>query len=136
MQRWLFFMALTIVMLGSCQKDAPIGPPDWLYKRWHLTQTRKLESTVWQILDTDAYYTREYRPDGSIIYTRNGMPAQAGCCQPTQMNRQGLVLTYTEWNLCPLAFCATTKLETITQLTDTVLELSNGYSVSYYEAAN
>jgi hypothetical protein len=135
MQRWSFLILLTIVMLGSCQKGAPIGPPDLHYKRWHLKQTRTLDSNVWRTFDTDAYYTREYRPDGSILYARNGVPTQAGCCQPTQVSRQGLVLTYTAWNLCPLAFCATVKLDTITQLTDTLLELNNGYSVSQYSAA-
>ncbi|MBC3787108.1 hypothetical protein [Spirosoma utsteinense] len=131
----MFFILLTTIILGSCQKDGPVGPPDLLYKRWHLTQTRTLDSNVWQSTDTDAYYTVEYQSDGTLVYQRNSVMTQANCCAPTTFNRQRETINYREWKFCSNAYCATTKLVTINQLTETVLELNDGYRISQYEAA-
>ncbi|AUD01180.1 hypothetical protein [Spirosoma pollinicola] len=135
MQRSAFFTLLTTIIFGSCQKDKLIGPSDLLYNRWHLTQTRTLDSHVWQSRDTDAYYTIEYRQDGTVAYQRNGVTTPANCCAPTKFNRQGIVVNYTDWVICPTAFCATTKKTIITQLTDDLLELNDGYTISQYEVA-
>lgn len=136
MKRWPVLALLAIVMLWSCQRDATIGPPDLLYKRWHLTQARALDSNVWQTQVTDAYYTVEYRPDGNIIYARNGVETPTGCCQPSQFSRQGLVITFSGWNACPNALCSLPRVAVaIRQLTDTTLEVNDAYNVIQYEAA-
>ena len=135
--RNLFLLAtILLALIHGCRSDQPIGPPDLLYRQWHLLRTREVTNSDWRYWDTDTFYTVEYRADGILVYQRDGVLTQAGCCRPTKFNRQGDVLNYTDWQLCANAFCATIKRATITQLTETQLELTDGYTVSQYEAAN
>ncbi len=136
MKRHLESLLFIAIVVGACQKDKLIGPSDLLYKRWHLTQTRPHDSNTWQVQSTDAYYTVEYRPDGNLVYQRNGVTTQAGCCAPSKFNRQGVMINYSDWTICPTALCLSIKETIITQLTENLLELDNGYSISQYEIAN
>ena len=136
MKNLLISTVFLLILVVACQKDATVGPPDLLYQRWHLTRTRELTSSNWKSWDTDAYYTTEYSADGSLIYQRNSVVIQGNCCAPTKFSRQGLLINYTDWNICPTAFCATVKQTVISQLTESLLELNDGYVISQYEPAN
>lgn len=123
-----------MLLATSCRSDQTVGPPDLLYRQWHLLRTREVTKSEWREWTSDAIYTVEYRVDGTIIYRHDGVQMQAGCCRPTQFNRQGAVINYTNWQICYNALCATVKRVTIFQLTATQLELDDGYTISQYES--
>ena len=129
-------IGLLLILIGACQRDQAVGPLDDFYQRWHLIRYRPIQDTKWTFHDTDAHYDLEYRPDGAIVYRRNGASGQGNCCAPTGFNREGITINYTDWVLCNNAFCGTVKKATITQLNNQFLELTDGYIVSQYEAVD
>ncbi|WP_026262246.1 hypothetical protein [Spirosoma panaciterrae] len=130
------FIVLLLILIGACQRDQVVGPLDDFYQRWHLIRYRPIQDTKWTFHDTDAYYDLEYRPDGAIVYRRNGASGQGNCCVPTAFTREGITIKYSDWVLCPTALCGTVKKTTITQLSKQSLELTDDYMVSQYEAVN
>ncbi|UFH56662.1 hypothetical protein [Spirosoma sp. KNUC1025] len=129
----LFGVVFLFFLTAACRSDNPVDSVDLLHNRWHLYQTRRIQDVAWTIQDTDAYYDTEYRPDGTVVYRKNGAQIGGSCCAPTRYSRQGLTINYSAWNLCANAFCATLKQVTISQLTETLLEVNDGYMISQYE---
>jgi hypothetical protein len=127
---------ILLIVFTSCKSDQTIGPPDLLYRQWRLLRTREVTKNEWREWGLNAIHTVEYRTDGTMIYRQDGVQMQAGCCKPTKFSRQNIVLNYSDWQLCYNAFCATVKRVTIGQLTDTQLELNDGYTISQYEMIN
>ncbi|SFE62351.1 hypothetical protein SAMN05216167_11679 [Spirosoma endophyticum] len=126
---------LLLVLITACRNDSSIGPSDLLYKRWHLLQTRGVNDTTWVMYDTDAYYTIEYHPEGSLVYQRNGITTSAPCCSGSRFERTGVILKYSEFSSCPNVKCAPNPGATITILKDNLLELQTGDRVSQYTPA-
>jgi hypothetical protein len=123
------------LLVGACRSDDSIGPSDLLYKRWHLLQTRGVNDTTWAMYDTDAYYTIEYRPNGSLIYQRNGVTTSAPCCSGSQFERNGVIIKYSEFSSCPNVKCAPISGATITILKEDLLELQTRDRVNQYTPA-
>ncbi|GAB3642361.1 hypothetical protein [Spirosoma arcticum] len=130
---------LFLIMLASsiaCQKDDNIGPPELLYQRWDVFQTKKIGDNAWISYDTDAQYDTEYRSDGMLLYRRNGVLIPANCCKPTQFSLNKTTISYNDPNHCPFSLCAgipKTK-ETIEQLTGDLLELNDGTYITQYRS--
>ena len=125
-------LLLLVVLSIACQKDQSIGPPELLYQRWVFSQTRRLDDTTWAAPYRVNIDDKEYRLDESITYRRNGVVVTVNCCDPARFTRQGQTISYSDWNLCPTAFCGVVKSEIITQLTNDVLEVRTEYSVTRY----
>lgn len=136
MKRCLASLLLMAVSFGACQTDKPIGPADWLYKRWHVVQTRGVNETTWTVYDTDAYYDTEYRPDGTLIYRRNAILMSAPCCSSSRFERNGVIIQYTDFlSSCPYAKCGANSPATITILSSNLLELQIGSQLTQYTPA-
>ncbi|GAB3999200.1 hypothetical protein GCM10028807_48770 [Spirosoma daeguense] len=119
----------------GCQRDESVMPSSLLHRNWNLFRTREIASNDWRYWDSDAYYTVEYRADGTLVYRRNGVRSDANCCGALTYTFRGSTIQYTSWNFCPNAYCATIKKVTITQLSETLLEFNDGYMVYQYEPA-
>lgn len=135
MKNFLLLLVLTALSI-ACQKDDSIGPPELLYQRWSLFQTKRIGDNAWISYDTDAQYDTEYRSDGVLLYRRNGVLIPANCCIPTQFSRNQTSISYNDPNHCPFSLCAgvpKTKV-TITQLTGDLLELNDGTYITQYRS--
>ena len=130
------WVILIILFIGSCRNDSSIGPSDLLLKRWHLYQTRRVQDNTWVMYDMDAYYDTEYRSNGMLVYRRNGIITEAGCCRGSQFERSGVSIQYNGFIACPLVRCSSTTNATITILKDNLLELQTGDLISQYTPAN
>ena len=85
--------------------------------------------------NVDGIYDTEYRPDGMLLYRRNGVIISAICCKPTQFSRSKTIIGYNDPNYCLLSLCAgVVKTETIQQLTNDLLELNDGAYITQYKA--
>lgn len=131
----LLFVLVGLLVTG-CRTNSDIGPSELLYKRWHLSQTKRVSDNAWIAYDMDAYYDTEYRPDGTLIYRRNGVSTPSGCCAGNRFERNGAVIQYTDFPSCPTVKCAGYTSATITILTDHLLELQTGEQLVQYIPAN
>ena len=135
MKNFLLFL-IVVALFIACHKDGSIGPPELLYQRWDMFQTKKIGDNAWISYDMDAQYDTEYRPDGTLLYRRNGVLIPANCCKPTQFSRSKTTISYNDPNHCPFSLCAgipKTK-ETIEQLTSDLLELNDGTYITQYRS--
>ena len=121
--------------MSSCQNDSSIGPADLLFKRWHLSQVKRVGGNTWIALDMDAYYDTEYQSNGTLIYRRNGVLTSSGCCVGNRFERNDEVIQYTDFLSCPTVKCADNTSAIITILKDNLLELQTGNLLSQYTPA-
>ena len=136
MKNRLISTALLLIVTAACHSDDSIGPSGLLYKRWHVLQTRGVNDTVWAEYDTDAYYDTEYRPDGTLIYRRNGVLTSAPCCSASRFERNGVIIQYRDFlSSCPSVKCGANSPATITALSNNLLELQIGDWLTQYTPA-
>lgn len=128
----LFLIVITLCI--ACQKDENIGPRDLLYQRWHLERAKRVGDSAWFSYDTDGFYDTEYRPDGTLVYRKDGAIIQAGCCSPTQFDRTETIINYKGWRTCPQVRCKLTTNATITRVSDDLLELSDDIYITQYNS--
>ncbi|MBC7571807.1 MAG: hypothetical protein H7319_19065 [Spirosoma sp.] len=91
-----------------------------------------MDDSVWAMYNTDGIYDTEYRPDGTLIYRKDGVVQPAQCCAPTQFKRNGNVIQYTESLPCSLVFCDFTGNPTIRILREDLLELESNNVITQY----
>ncbi|MVM39076.1 hypothetical protein GO730_18570 [Spirosoma sp. HMF3257] len=136
MKNLLLSVALLLTLVVGCHSDDSIGPASLLYKRWHVFQTRGVNDSTWAVYDADAYYDTEYRPDGTLIYRRNGILTSVPCCSSSRFERNGVIIQYIDFlSGCPYTKCGANSPATITILSTNLLELQIGNQLTQYTPA-
>ena len=130
----LLLLLLLVALSIACQKDDGIGPSELLYQRWSIVKTRTINDTIWAVNDVVDASDVEYRPDGTLIYRRNGQLTNANCCAPIQYSRINGEIQYTKWDVCPYAYCSFRRMDKIIQLNNDLLELNDGYHITQYNS--
>ncbi|MBC8156100.1 MAG: hypothetical protein H7Z72_24690 [Bacteroidetes bacterium] len=131
MKRLLYSIGLLLSTV-ACESD--VFPVVVLYQRWEFFQSRE-GTGPWAVYYKTTVNDTEYRPGGTLVYRVNGQ-VKAACCQPLYFRRQKNNLTFTDAAPCGRALCADASSQnaTITQLTDKLLELTNGQTVRQYRS--
>lgn len=130
MKKLAYSFGLALLLL-ACHSD--IFPNDLLYQRWQLVQTRQGNGD-WVQNKSTAVYDTEYRADGTLVYRLDGK-VTGSCCQPILFNRQKNNLVFGDITICGLSLCASPpNTATITQLTNDLLELTRGETISQYKS--
>lgn len=139
MKKPVILIALFSILFGSCRDnrdDTSLSPnnslTNLLHQRWQFSQTRRANDTTWAAPYRNFIDDKEFQPDGTIVYRHNGVLTTTPCCQPTRYSLTGQTINYSDWNLCPLAFCGLVKNERITQLSENLLETSSDNIVTQY----
>ena len=125
-------LILTVLFASACRNGVDIGPADLLYQRWHFERTKKVGDEVWIAYDTDGYNDTEYRPDGTLIYRKDGVIKPTSCCAGGRYERSGNIIQYSDFVACPTVFCAPAKSSIITVLKENLLELQNDNWITQY----
>lgn len=135
MKTTLISFLLLVLWASACRNDNSVGPADLLHQRWHLDRTKKVGDEAWMMSNTDGYYDTEYRPDGALIYRKDGVIKLTSCCEAGRYERSGNVIQYRNFVACPTVFCAPAKSSDVTVLKENLLELQNGNWITQYTPA-
>lgn len=123
---------LLILLTGSCYKGADIGPARLLYQRWQINQTKVAGTDTWVPSNPSGIRETEYRPDGALVYRRNGVVIPTPCCLGSRYRQDGTTISYIDPASCPSVRCAYPANATIRILRDDLLELQQGNTITQY----
>jgi len=123
---------LLVLLTGSCHKNTDIGPAGLLNQRWQFSQGRGVDDTTWYAPYKPYVDDTEYRPDGALVYRRNGVVMPMPCCSGSRYRQDGTTISYSDFSACLLSFCAPVRNATIRILRDDLLELQQGNTITQY----